>query len=228
MIVSGRQVAVALVALLLVLVALGLLLAFLSDPLAKKIVGFVVFGIGAIGGLVWAAVAFGSYWRACGPDASRLQLGKMASFEQEQLLGRWTVLASSDWKYEPPQCDSSARFFKVANNMYIENCCRSLQTRQVTGCATAALASVAADRFAASYFPGVYAQLSVKHLDNDLLVLGSGDKAWVLRKQRCLPSTEVGEDSDASSDPDAETNLIRDIEARLGTTLVLRNDHRAL
>lgn len=175
----------------------GLLIALLMDPVAKQAVGYVFVGLGGAAALGWSLMAM-STWSQAGAGKSHSGLARelnvrglserfkgLTSFQPDDLLGTWDTLVGPAWKYEPVNYQSRAVIFRDAGaQLKIQNCSTENTTNRIK-CATAELKQVGESPqvLAVSYFPGAYGSLVVEALRDNLLVLSSHDRVWLLARR---------------------------------------------
>lgn len=185
------------VVLIVVFIVFGLLIALLSDMTAKQAVGYTFFSLGGAAAVGWALTAMGTWSHAASAkhnNALDHELNERKIFDRfiarsvlSELIGTWDTLASPIWTYEPATCMSRAVIFQEqkSGNLKIQNCCIDTEDDRIR-CATADLKQITASDptvFAVSYFPGAYAPLVVEALRDNLLILSSGDKVWLLGRR---------------------------------------------
>jgi hypothetical protein len=207
---SKTTIMMLILGLIVPLVVFGLLLVLVSNNTTRQVLGFVSIGLGAAAGLAWglgSSASWGGVTSAERHKALSHELEERAifreqrfsqaagqGFEQELLVGTWDTILSPEWEYEPRSCRSRAVIFKDKNKLMIQNCCTDNLTDKVT-CATGELhRAVKTHRkdspsgtpavFGVEYsVPGAFSPLVVELLRDDLLLLSSGEKLWLLSRR---------------------------------------------
>lgn len=172
----------------IVATVLALVLAF--APLsALRIIGYTVAGLTSGFLLGWAGVAAGTWAQVTDVRGDTVHV----DWEKE-LLGQWEAVASSPtFRWESPDCDSTARYTLLGNGtIEVQNTCYNTKTGQVQVAVGKAAVTKKSGVLAVSFFPGVFAAFVVrdKNTDGTLLVVTDRlqEVGWLLRKKVTRPT----------------------------------------
>ncbi len=152
------------------LVGLGLLVLFgfilVLIPSSPKPVGYLFLGVSVVVGLVWGTASFVSWL-----GTNSKPTGDSIEVTPEILTGKWDSVASdSTFKYEGPNCDSTALYTPTKDGIEVQNVCIDVisgKTKTATG-----LAQVTPfpGSLSVSFFPGIQGSYVVRQMNQNVLV----------------------------------------------------------
>jgi lipocalin len=162
---------------------------------ALRVVGYVVGGLTGAALVGWGVTAAASWAHVSAELGSGFE---SVGISIEELQGTWDSVASSPgFRWESPDCDSTAHYEKRAGEKFVrvQNVCRNLATGLVSVADGRAWPTKQPGVLAVSFFPGAYGSFVVRAKAPGYLVVTDRESSvgWLLRKQGQQRASEAVE-----------------------------------